>query len=791
MIKHHNGRFFLQTKGSSYIFGVLPSGIVEHLYYGRHISEETPVDALSGVTEFLPGNSIASSEEGGVSEEELLLEVSSRGKGDLREPIVSVEFEDGSRTTDFRYADFEIREGKSMPDTLPGAYASKEQVTELRVRYRDQMKPGVYSGLELLVVYDVFEDCDVIVRRSILNNHSDQTIKIHRLLSSCVDFAEDDFEFHTFGGPWTREMEHFVHPITHGKVVNGSVCGVSSNRNNPFTFLSGTETTEEQGDCYGFNLIYSGNHYTCCERNALGSVRLVSGIHPEGFTFLLHPKESFESPEAVMNYSSMGYRGMSLSMHRFVREHIVRGTWKKKERPILLNSWEASYFKISESRLLRLARAAKKTGIELFVMDDGWFQNRNDDASSLGDWKADPKKLPGGLSRLSEKIREMGLQFGIWVEPEMVNENSDLYRAHPDWAIQIPGREQALGRHQMILDFTRKEVCTYIVEAMRNVFKESKVTYVKWDMNRIFSDVFSQHLPAEQQGEVLHRYIMGLYSVMEQLTREFPDILFEGCASGGCRFDLGILCYMPQIWASDDTDAYARAAIQNSLSYGYPQSVMGAHVSDCPNHQTLRDIPLNTRFAVASLGVLGYECNLPEMTSKEQKELEEQIQFYKEHRKLLQFGNFYRVPLRSQDARKSGQYQWVISDEKGEEAIGVYLQGVERPHTRYASFRGAGLQAEGVYTFRNLRKKYDIQTFGSLINTVSPVHVRQNSVTQKVISRVVRMDNEKEECRISGELLMHQGVRLKNAYAGVGYSDQVRLFKDYEARIYTMELEDK
>ncbi len=791
MIKHHNGRFFLQTRGNSYVFSVLSSGVVEHLYYGSRISDEAPVEALTGESEFLPGNSIALSEKGGVSEEELLLEVSSRGKGDLREPLVSVEFEDGSRTVDFRFADFEIRSGKTCPEFLPGAHAAKEQVEELRVRYRDQMTPGVYSGLELIVVYAVFEDCDVIVRRSILRNHTKQKMRIHRLLSSCLDFAEDDFVFHTFGGPWTREMEHFVHPVTHGKVINGSTCGVSSNRNNPFTFLSREDATEEYGDCYGFNLIYSGNHYTCCERNSLGSLRVVSGIHPEGFTYVLNPEDVFESPEAVMNYSHLGFRGMSLSMHRFVREHIVRGNWQHKERPILLNSWEAAYFDISEARLLRLAKEAKKTGIELFVMDDGWFKNRKDDTSSLGDWKADEKKLPGGLSRLSEKIRELGLSFGIWVEPEMVNENSDLYRAHPDWAICIPGREHSMGRHQMLLDFTKKEVCDYILEELRRVFTESKVSYVKWDMNRVFSDVFSQNLPPEQQGEVLHRYLIGLYSVMDTLTKEFPEILFEGCASGGCRFDLGILCYMPQIWASDDTDAYARASIQNSLSFGYPPSVMGAHVSDCPNHQTLRTIPLQTRFAVASFGVLGYECNLGEMTSEEQKELKSQIQFYKKYRKLLQFGEFYRIPLRSQNARKSGQLQWMIVEPGKEEAIGCYLQGNSIPNHRYASFRGAGLQKEGIYKFYNLRQKYDIRVFGSLINTVSPLHIRQNSPTQKVLSKFIHLDNEKEECCISGELLMQQGVRLKNAYAGVGYSDQIRLFKDYEARIYILELQKK
>jgi alpha-galactosidase len=405
-----------------------------------------------------------------------------------------------------------------------------------------------------------------------------------------VDFDRDDLVIHSFGGSWAREMNHYETPLSGGKFVNSSLTGTSSNRANPFVMLAPKETTEDVGVCYGMNLVYSGNHYEAAEVNGYHKTRFVSGINPTQFSYTLDPGAEFTSPEAVLSYSKEGFNGLSQNLHHFVKEHIVRGIWQKKARPVLLNSWEAMYFDISESKLLKLAKAGKDVGVELFVMDDGWFGNRDNDTKGLGDWTENRKKLPGGVKGLADKITGLGMDFGIWVEPEMVNVDSDLYRSHPDWCLAIPGKNHSEGRNQRILDFCNKEVRDYIIESMSNLFSSAKISYVKWDMNRILSDCYS---PSEKnQGQTTHDYVLGFYAVMEELTKRFPDILFEGCASGGNRFDLGMLCYFPQIWGSDNTDAICRVKMQTSYSYGYPLNTVGAHVSACPNHQTLRSTPL-------------------------------------------------------------------------------------------------------------------------------------------------------------------------------------------------------
>ena len=424
-----------------------------------------------------------------------------------------------------------------------------------------------------------------------------------------MDMAEIDLTMHTFNGAWAREMGRYDTPVKSGKHINASFTGTSSSRANPFVMFSRPGCTEEYGECFGFNLIYSGNHYEAAEVNGFGKTRITIGINPENFEYMLNPNEDFESPEAVMTFSDKGFNKMSQNMHYFVREHIVRGEWKYKARPVLLNSWEANYFDINEDKLVNLGKAAKDVGIEMLVMDDGWFGERDDDTTSLGDWDVNPKKLPDGLKGICDKINDIGLDFGIWVEPEMVNVKSRLYEAHPDWAMGVPGKPHTEGRSQRILDLTNTEVQNFIIEKMTQVFTSANIAYVKWDMNRIFSDYYAPGLPADRQGEIAHRYYIGLYRVMKELTNRFPHILFEGCSSGGNRFDLGTLCYFPQIWASDNTDALSRADIQNGYSYGYPMSTVSAHVSACPNHQTHRVTPLNTRFNVAAFGVFGYECN--------------------------------------------------------------------------------------------------------------------------------------------------------------------------------------
>lgn len=793
MIRQEKNYFILETENTSYCFRVMKTGHLEHLYYGRKISlpKGKGIKALMEKQAFTPANlNVYDEKYGSVSLEDVCLEMSSYGKGDIREPFIEVIHADGSYTSDFLFEDARITKGKDVFCTLPGSYDDTGSAEQLCVNLKDRQ-----YGLILQLFYYVYPDCDVISRSARLVNESKESIKLLRLLSMQLDFHTSDYVLTTFQGAWAREMRKMDIQVKAGKHVNSSYTGTSSNRANPFIMLSKRGTTEDFGDCYGVNLIYSGNHYEAAEVSSFGKTRLVSGINPQSFCFLLKPGEQFEAPEAVMTYSHLGFNGMSGQMHRFVREHIVRGEWKKKIRPILLNSWEASYFDINEKKILRLAKAGKEAGIELFVVDDGWFGERNDDTSSLGDWDVNPKKLPGGLAGLCGKIREMGLEFGIWVEPEMVNVKSRLYEEHPDWVIQIPGKPHAEGRNQRILDLTRMEVQDFVIEKMSEVFSSADISYVKWDMNRTFTDYFSEALPPERQGEVAHRYVMGLYRCMKELTGRFPHILFEGCASGGNRFDLGILCYFPQIWASDDTDALCRAEIQNGYSYGYPMSVVSAHVSTCPNHQTLRVTPLETRFHVACFGICGYECNLCDMKKEELDKIKQQIALYKQWREVLQTGNFYRGRSFGENGGMTGCLdnsegncmEWTCVSEDGKKAVGFLMQKLVVPNSRFHYYKAKGLLPDEVYHFYNRQLKYDVKEFGDLVNTVAPVHVKQDSLVHNMIAKFVKMDGETEDLWAYGDTLMYAGVCLKQAFAGTGYNDQVRYFPDFGSRIYFME----
>ena len=781
--------FTLHTQNTTYQMQIDAYGFLLHLYYGRkiHVCEPLDENAVAPLIEkhtFQPGNScVYDREHDAYTLEDLCLEMSAYGKGDIREPFVELIYEDGSFSSDFVYESsvrFEGREARDAEDALPASYDEKNQVEHLCVTLKDNN-----SALKLELHYYIYEDCDVITRSAKLINDGENAVQIRRLMSCQVDFPTSDHVFTSFHGAWAREMRRWDVPVAAGKYVNASYTGTSSSRTNPFVMLSGRETTEDTGDCYGFNLVYSGNHYEAVEVNSYGKTRFVSGINPQNFCWQLPAGESFEAPEAVMAYSKAGYNGMSQCMHRFVREHIVRGAWKKKVRPVLLNSWEAAYFDINEKKLLQLAKAGKEAGIELFVMDDGWFGHRDNDRSSLGDWKVNTKKLPNGLAGLCKKINDLGMDFGIWVEPEMISENSNLYKEHHDWAMKIPGHPHSEGRNQCILDLCNPEVRKYVIEEMTRVFSSGDIRYAKWDMNRIFSDIYAPSLPAERQGETAHRYVLGLYHIMEELTTRFPKILFEGCSAGGNRFDLGILCYFPQIWASDNTDALCRTEIQNSYSYGYPLSVFTAHVSSCPNHQTLRITPLETRFQVASFGVLGYECNLKDLSGSDLNAIREQIALYKKWREVFQFGTFYRG-TENEDS-DSETLSWTCVSPDGRRAVGLFFRRLTTPNQSHDWYRPVGLLPDVKYHFYGRNIKYNLKDFGDLVNTVSPVHIKQGSALQEILSRFVNMDGEKEDLTAYGDTLMLAGIALKPAFAGTGYNSDTRLFPDFSSRIYFME----
>ena len=770
--------FVLDTRNTSYAFKIMETGQPEHLYYGAKITvnELSDLEALSEKRAFQQGNSIAYDQEHlSFTLEDVSLEMSGYGKGDIREPFVEVVAADGSFTTDFVYESDEIKSGKSELKTLPSSFG--DDVEGLHVTFKDKN-----NGYSIVLSYYVFEKEDVITRTAKFVNSSSATVSLRRLMSTQVDFNEAGLIVSTFRGAWIKEMQMVDTKVSAGKFVNASFTGSSSNRANPFIMVSREGANEYQGDVYGFNLIYSGNHYEAVEVNAYDKTRVVTGINPTQFNFSLKPGDEFEAPEAVMTFSREGHNGMSQNMHAFVNDYIVRGEWSKKARPVLLNSWEANYFDINESKLVALAKKGKEVGVELFVMDDGWFGDRHDDKRALGDWFVNTKKLPRGVKGLAEKINKVGLDFGIWIEPEMVNVDSDLYRAHPDWSVEIPGKHHSEGRNQRILDFANPEVVDYMIKAMTDVISSGNIAYVKWDMNRIFSDVYSQYLPADCQGEVFHRYIMGFYRLAKTLTEGFPHVLFEGCASGGNRFDLGALCYFPQIWASDDTDAVARLAIQNGYSYGYPMSCVSAHVSNVPNHQTLRKVDIEHRFAVACFGVLGYECNLSDMKKEDLSAIKEQIETYKKFRECMQYGDFYR-------SKFGNVIEWTVVSKDKKQAVGMVFQKEVRPNAPFMDYHAKGLDPLKKYHFYSKESKVSIKMFGDLVNGVTPIHIKQDGFLHGLIDRFVTPKGDKEDYVAYGDALMYAGVGLKPAFSSTGFDMEgsVRIMHDNNARLFFME----
>ena len=776
MIKADGKNFILNTRNTSYVFRVIETGQLEHLYYGRLIHGDEP-SVLNEKRVFAPGNTVTyNGDHPELSLEDIRLETSAIGKGDYREPMVEVVCADGSSTLDFVYDSYKVLDKKPDFKDLPSSYDENGKVQTLEVSLKDKN-----HGFTLVISYSVFEDCDVIVRSAKFINSSDDKVKLTRMLSMLMDYDKPGMKITSFHGSWTREMNKSQLVLPAGKYVNSSFTGTSSNRCNPFFMISDADATETDGDVWGFNLVYSGNHYSATEVSPWGKTRVAYGINPQNFSWTLEAGEEFQAPEAVVTYSPSGYRQMSLNMHDFVREHITRGEWKKKERPILINSWEAAYFDFTEKTLVKLAKAAKDTGIELFVMDDGWFGDRNDDKRALGDWDiVNAKKLPGGLEGLSKKINDLGLMFGLWVEPEMINVDSELYRKHPDWAIDIPGMEHAEGRNQRFLDLCNPEVVDYMIDRMSEVFATPGLSYIKWDMNRNFSDYYSKYLPAEKQQEVSHRYVLGFYRLLRTLTEKFPEILIEGCASGGNRFDLGALCYYPQIWGSDNTDAVSRLNIQNGYSYGYPQSTYTAHVSACPNHQTLRVTPIESRFAVASFGVLGYELNLNDSKSEDIAAVKAQIELYKQYRKTLQFGDYYRL-------KEGNIYEWTIVDKDKNTAITMLMQREIMAGEQYLRIDQAGLDPDTKYHFFGRKLEYNVKGFGDLVNTVAPIHIKQDGVLHNVIAKFVKMPGESEDFVATGDTLNNAGVKLAQSFVGTGYNEQIRYFPDFGARLYFAE----
>ena len=628
--------FKLDTEKSSYAFHITDSRNLLHLYYGGYIPE-TDITHMLRIPNDEPFVPAVHDAMGPHSFDCAPIEFPTSGVADFREPAMQVMDINGMSACECYYKDYRISNGKPKLKGLPATYAADDEAQTLEVFCYDP-----HSGLDITLMYSVFPKFDVITRSVKVENNGLAAIDLRRIISMSLDLDRMDYDMITLHGTWARERHVQRFPVRFGKQSIDSNRGATSHAHNNFFALCDHTATEDFGEAYGFALVYSGSFLGMVEVGQYEKTRALLGINPYDFSWHLEPGEDFQAPEVIMTYSGEGLGQMSRNFHDVMRNNLIRGKWKDMRRPILINNWEATYFNFDTDKLLDIAREAKKAGIEMLVMDDGWFGHRNDDRSSLGDWFVNEDKIKGGLKHLVDEVNKIGLKFGIWFEPEMISPDSKLYAEHQDWCIHIPGRHRTTVRSQLVLDFSRKEVRDYIYEQMKAILSSANIEYVKWDMNRNFSDIYSPYLPAAKQGETAHRYVLGLYHIMDELTTRFPEILFEGCSSGGNRFDLGILSYFPQIWASDNTDALCRTGIQNSYSYGYPLSVFTAHVSSCPNHQTLRITPLETRFQVASFGVLGYECNLKDLSGSDLNAIREQIAFYKKWRDVFQFGSFYR-----------------------------------------------------------------------------------------------------------------------------------------------------
>ena len=637
-IDHETGLITLHTLHTSYQMWADGQGVVHHLYYGPAIGGSD----LRGL-EFYSDCGFSPQPAGmdrqrDYSLDTLCQEYTGSGVGDYRIGCLRLAGPDGSRAADLRFVSAEAVPGKYTLPGLPAACAEDDTCETLRLKLRDAV-----HGLTVTLLYGVFAQADVITRAALLENEGNGPIRLDKAASACLDLPFGSWELIHFHGRHCMERQPERVPLSHNIQTLRSARGASSHQHNPFAILAAPHTTEEAGECLGAMLVWSGNFKIECEVSQMQSTRLVAGVSDDDFSWTLEPGGQFAAPEVLFCYSDQGLSELSARYHRFLQRHIIRSPWRDKPRPVLINNWEATYMDFDAQRIWDIARQARDLGVEMLVLDDGWFGERSDDSSGLGDWQFNEKKLGCTFDQLIGRVREMGLLFGLWIEPEMVCTNTALYAAHPDWALTIPGRAPATGRSQLVLDLGRPEVVDYLYSLFHRLLAEHDIAYIKWDMNRNLTDVYSRVLPPERQGEAAYRYMLGLYSLLDRLTRDFSQVLFEGCAGGGGRFDAGMLCYCPQIWCSDDTDAIHRIKIQYGTSFGYPPCTMGSHVSASPNHQTGRSTPLSTRAVVAMAGTFGYELDLQKLTDAEKEMVKVQIAQYKQLQPLLLEGRCERL----------------------------------------------------------------------------------------------------------------------------------------------------
>ena len=683
--------FHLQTANTSYIFQILENGGAGQLYYGAKIPVKAAYTNLASREEHDCTNTLTV-DQSDFQLELIKQEYAGLGKGDYRYPAYQITYPNGSRTSEFEYTGYEVADGKERLKNMPSAFDDQGDDSQtLTVTFKDAL-----ANLVLQLHYTVFEKEDVIVRSATFINHGQEAVTLDRALSLQLDLPDHDYDMLQFSGSWARERHLIRTPLRSGIQSIGSLRVASSHQQNPFFALARPHTDNHQGAAFGFNFIYSGNFIDSVEVDQFDTTRVLVGINPDDFGWKLANGESFQTPEAVMTYTSDGLNQMSQQLGAFYQDHLINQHFAHQDRPILINNWEATFMDFNEAKLMKIVDQADKLGIEMFVLDDGWFGHRDDDKSSLGDWFVDQKKFSNGISGFADRVHDKGMKFGLWFEPEMISIDSKLYEKHPDWMIATPGRQGTPARNQFVLDMTRQEVIDYLFEHMSAIIKQTKLDYIKWDMNRNITEMYGAKLPADQQLEFPHRYILGVYQLYARLTEAFPKVLFESCASGGGRFDLGMMYYAPQAWCSDDTDAVERIKIQDGTSYGYTQNMWGAHVSAVPNDQVGRLTSLDTRAAVAYFGDFGYELDITKMAADELATIKKQVAFYKQYRHLFQFGKFYR--LDNPDTNNDNVYGWQVVNEDRSEAILTRFQILNGANPAYIRVYFAGLDPEATYT---------------------------------------------------------------------------------------------
>lgn len=710
--RSENQQFHLFNQEISYIFKISEDGKLLHLYYGENL----PDNDYSHLIEMhhRPMTTYRNENDLLYSLEHLKQEFPEYGTTDFRHPAISLLQKNGSRLSDFVYQGYEVEEGKPKLEGLPATYVdNNDESKTLKVYILDSV-----TNVQVELLYTIYRDYPVITRSARVMNKGKDIQIIENISSLSLDLPDANYEWQQLSGAWGRERTIKSRTLQQGIQSIESTRGISSHQHNPFVTLKRKNTDENQGEAIGAALVYSGNFLIQAEVDTWDVTRLQVGINPFGFNWKLNPGEIFTAPEAILVYSSKGLNAMSQTFHQLFRKRLARGKWREKDRPVLINNWEATYFDFDEEKLVNIAKKAFDVGIELFVLDDGWFGERENDCAGLGDWHVNPKRLPRGIGSLSEKIRSFGMKFGLWFEPEMVNKDSELYRTHPNWIISTPNRKPNHGRNQYVLNFGLDEVVENIFDQMCKIIDESNLDYIKWDMNRPLTDVFDSHLLADQQGEVFHRYVLGVYRLYEKLITKYPNILFESCSSGGGRFDPGMLHYAPQAWASDDSDAIERLKIQYGTSMLYPLSSIGAHVSIVPNHQTNRITPIKTRGNIAFFGAFGYELDLNELSEGDLRIVKEQIAFYKKYRTIIHNGTFYRLLSPFDD---DNQTAWMVVSHDKKTAIVAHYKTLNEVNAPYRRLKLKGLDNDGLYNVgqNSLRSGMELMRAGLVCSDAS------------------------------------------------------------------------